>query len=103
MKQSSLIPTSGGLSLSPVPQSTGLNALFATHFSRTLEARTSTELRLNTALAQLTGTALAYTGALCALEQKIYETNPASSPYCRPLLEAFTAASAEQIWRFEKH
>lgn len=104
MNKTAMISMSDVFPSAPAPaqRETGLNALFATHFSRALKERAATEFQKNTCAAMLTGSAIQYTGALCALERRIYEDNPYSSELCRPLLNAYVAASAQQIWRFSE-
>lgn len=88
--------------LTPAPQPTGLRTLLPTRSSRALKEQAVTELMKNSCAAMLTGTAIQHVGALCALERSIYESNPYSGEFCRPLLEAYVVASAQQIWQFGK-
>ncbi len=102
MEQFTLHPTSGEIPLAPAQQHTGFAALLSTHSSRTLKERAALEYQRNTYAAMLTGSAIQYTGALCALERQIYEDNPYSGDFCRALLGAYVAAYAQQILRFDE-
>jgi len=100
MKNITVYPASEGVSPAPAQQRTGLAALLSTRSNRALKAHAVTEFQKNTYMALLTGSAVQYTGALCALERQIYEDNPYSGDFCRALLGAYVAASAQQIWKF---
>lgn len=102
MKQTTLIPAAKAFSLAPTQQHAGFPTLLPTRSSRALKERAATEFQKNTCAAMLTGSAIQYTGALCALERRIYEDNPYSGEFCRPLLTAYVASSAQQIWRFSE-
>lgn len=100
MKQSTLIPISTGVSLSTAPQKPNLSTLFPSRSSRALKERAATEFQRNSYAAALTGAALQYTGALCALEAQLYAQHPYSGEFCRTLLGAYVYTSAQQILRF---
>lgn len=101
MKQSTLIPATKAFSLAPT-QHAVFPTLLPTRSGHALKERAATEFQKNTCAAMLTGSAIQYTGALCALERRIYEDNPYSGEFCRSLLAAYVATSAQQIWRFNE-